>query len=179
MADTQLPSRPAQYFIDEFLVPEWDPSNAMGFDPSAQPGDDAFCPVGTSLDDVGRTYPSITVQRTNETSGGQTGYDFLTANGPGQNRDGQLLVSAYVEDDPDGEGYTGDSGTYSAVDAETLVATLIDEAEGLVLRNANAPGTDFSFVGSYLGADAPDDFDAEPTVRVQQCIVLYSWIRAP
>jgi len=174
---TRLPQRPAKYWIDEFLLPFWDASNAVGFDPSAQPGDEEFLPVATSLDDVGRAYPSLTVQRTNETSGGETTYDFLTADGPGQNRDGQLLVSAYVEDDPDG--YTGDPSTHTAIDASALASTLIDEVESLVLRNANAAGTQLSYVGSQRGADAPDDFDATPTVRVEQCIVTYAWVRRP
>jgi len=68
MPDSQLASRPAKYWIDEFLIPRWDTSNAVGFDPSAAPGDAAFCPVGTSLDDVGQSHPSLTVKRTTETS---------------------------------------------------------------------------------------------------------------
>lgn len=173
---TRLPQRPEQYFIDDVLLPEWQPSGAVGFDvQQSDPSADDFVPVGTSLDDVGEVSPSLTVQRTNETAGGQTGYDFVTADGPGQQRDGQLLVTAYVEDDEDG--YTGDAGTYSTVDASELVDTLINEVEDVVLRRANAPNTDFSYLGAFRAADAPDDFDATPTVRIEQTTIQYGWIR--
>ena len=176
---TQLPSPAAEYLIDQILVPHWDPSQVSGFDISAGMGSDAFCPVGESLDDVGRAYPSLTVARTTETSGGETSYDFLTSSGPGQNRTGQLLVSTYVEDDKTGDGYTGDSGTYSAVDADELAVALRDHVDDIIFDNANAPGTEFSFVGSFPSADVPDDDEASPTVRIEQVVISYSWIREP
>lgn len=174
---TSLPERPPQYFIDELLVPQWDPSTVVGFEPTDDPTDQGFVPVGTSLDDVGESYPSLTVQRTNESSGGETGYDFMTERGPGQNRDGQLLVTARVEDNQDG--YVGDSSTYGTVDAEDLASDLVDEVERICIDNATASGTELAYVGSYSGSDAPNDYDETPTVFIDQCIVLYSWSRTP
>jgi hypothetical protein len=172
----RLPQPPAQYFIDELLLPEWQPSGAVGFDVAlSDPSANGFVPVGESLDDVGESYPSLTVQRSNETSGGETGYDFLTADGPGQNRDGTLLVTARAEDR--GGDYSGDSSTYDSVAADDLVAELIAEVADVCSRRATAPNTEFSFVGAFPGADAPDDFDATPTVRIAQTTVNYAWIR--
>lgn len=171
-------TKPAdQLFIDDVLVPSWDPSGAFGFDPDGtQPGDDAFFPVATSLDEVGEFYPHVTVTRSNETSGGETTYDFLTDNGPGQQRDGQLVVTVRAEDDEDD--YVGDSQTYSSVTAERLVDEFIAEVESVVLANAQGGGTDFSYLGSQRGADAPDDFEPPKTVRIAQCTVSYGWVRA-
>jgi len=172
----RLPQRPAQYFIDEVLLPAWDPSGAVGFDVTVgDPSAEAFISTGTSLDDVGQGYPSLVVQRSNETSGGETGYDFLTADGAGQNRDGTLLVTARAEDRE--ADYSGDSSTYDAVAADDLVAELIAEVADVCSRRATAPNTEFSFVGAFPGADAPDDFDASPTVRIAQTTVNYAWIR--
>jgi hypothetical protein len=172
----RLPQRPPQYFIDEILLPEWDPSGAVGFDVTqGDPSAADFMPTATSVDDVGAAYPSLVVQRTNETSGGQTGYDFLTSDGPGQNRDGNLLVTVRAEDREGG--YTGDSSTYDAVAADDLVAELIAEVADVCSRRATAPNTDFSFVSAFPGADAPDDTDATPTVRIAQTTVQYAWIR--
>jgi hypothetical protein len=172
----RLPQRPSQYFIDEILLPAWDPSGAVGFDVTVgDPSAEAFLPVGTSLDDVGQVYPSLVVQRSNETSGGETGYDFLTSDGPGQNRDGNLLVTVRAEDLEDG--YTGDSSTYDAVAADDLVAELIAEVADVCSRRATAPNTEFSFVSAFPGADAPDDTDVTPTVRIAQTTVQYAWIR--
>lgn len=177
---TRLPKRPEQYFIEDVLLPEWQPSGAVGFDvQQSDPTAEDFLPVATSLDGVGEVYPSLTVQRTTETAGGETGYDFLTTNGPGQNRTGQLLVTARAEEaDADG-GYTGDSSTYAAVDAAALVDTLIDEVEDVTLRRANAPDTEFSYLSAFRAADAPDDFDVTPTVRIEQTTIQYGWIREP
>jgi len=100
---TRLPKRPEQYFIDEVLLPEWQPSGAVGYDVTqSDPSAEDFLPVATSLDGVGEVYPHLTVQRTTETAGGESGYDFMTADGPGQNRTGQLLVTARAEDTEDG-----------------------------------------------------------------------------
>ena len=184
MSKTRLSKSPEQLFIDE-LVGDWNPDGAVAYDPTATPGDDAFIPIGKSLDDVGETYPSLTVQRTNETAPGSTGYNFIAPDGPGQDRTGQLLVTAFAEESE--EGYSGDpaaygesyGGTYDTVAASVLVEELINEVEDVCLRNAEAHETEISPLGSYRGADAPDDFDATPTVRIEQCIVLYSWSRIP
>ncbi|WP_436933694.1 hypothetical protein [Halovenus marina] len=177
MTKTRLSGPAEQVFIDDALLPDWEPSTAVGYD--VQEGDpqaDAFIPVGNSLDDVGEAYPSLTIQRTNETTPGSTSYNFLAPDGPGQDRQGQLLATARAEE---GTTYTGDSATHDAVDADTLVNTLIDEVEDVCLANAEAHQTEISPLGGYRGADAPDDFEATPTVRIEQCIVVYSWQRIP
>lgn len=177
---TRLPQRPEQYFIDGVLLPNWQASGAVGYDVNqSSPSAEEFVPVATSLDRVGRTYPSLTVQRSTETAGGESGYDFITSSGPGQNRTGQLVVSAYAEDTEGDEGYTGDSSTYAAVTAAEIVDTLIDEVEDVCLRQANAPSTKFSYLSAFRAGDAPDDFDATPTVRIEQTTVQYAWIRDP
>jgi len=108
-----LPQRPAQYFIDEVLLPSWEPTEAVGFDPSAAPGTEAFLPVATTLDTVGASYPSLVVQFSSENSGGESTYDYLTPDGPGQNRLGTLLITARAESE---RSYTGDSSTFAARD---------------------------------------------------------------
>jgi len=105
-----LPDRPAQHFMDDVLLPEWDASDALGFDPQASPGTEAFLPVATTLDNVGASYPSLVIQYSNETSGGESTYDYLTPSGPGQNRQGTLLAIARAEAEQGG--YTGDSPQY-------------------------------------------------------------------
>lgn len=178
---TRLSKSPERLFIDVLLSDTnsggWDPSGAVGYDLDDVPGDEGFLPVGTSLDDVGETHPHITVQRSNESSGGETTYDFVTTKGPGQQRDGQLVVTARAEEVEDG--YTGDSVSHGAVDAEALVETLIDEVEDVCLRNAQGGSTGFSYLGSQRGADAPNDYDATPPVMIEQCTVAYGWDRAP
>lgn len=175
MSKTRLD--PVDVFLEQALIPDWQPSNAVGYDLQAQPGDEAFLPVGESLADVGETYPHLTVQRTNETAPGASGYNFITTAGPGQDRSGQLLVSARAEQSQDG--YTGDSGTHAAVDAGDLVGTLLDMVEDTTLANATARDTDFNTLSSYRGADAPNDYDATPPVVIDQCVVSYSWSRLP
>ncbi|WP_226479163.1 hypothetical protein [Natrinema amylolyticum] len=177
MTKTRLSESAEQVFIDDALLPDWEPAGAVGYDPSADPGNEAFVAIGESFEDVGETYPSITVQRTNETAPGGTGYNFVTTNGPGQDRSGQLLVTARAE--AHGEGYTGDSSQYDPVDAEDLVDELINEVEDVCLRNATHTDTEFNGLGSYRGADAPNDYDATPSVMIEQCVVIYSWSRLP
>lgn len=177
MTKTRLSDSAEQVFIDQALLEDWDPAGAVGYDVNANPGEEAFVPIGESLEDVGETYPSITVQRTNETAPGGTGYNFITTNGPGQDRSGQLLVTARAE--AHGNSYTGDPSQYDPVDAEDLVDELINEVEDVCLENATHKDTEFNSLGSYRGADAPNDYDATPTVFLEQCVVLYSWSRLP
>lgn len=176
---TRLPKRPEQYFIDEILLPNWDPAGALGFDPAASPGAEAFLPVATDIGSVGESYPTLVVTYSNETSGGETTYDFLTTNGPGQQRDGQLVATARAEDTEGDEGYTGDASAHSAVDAEAVVDELINEVEDVCLANATPSGTAFSYVGSQRDADVPDDLDATPPVRLADCTIAYGWDRTP
>jgi len=171
-----LPQRPAQYFIDEVLLPSWDPTEAAGFDPSAAPGTEAFLPVATTLDTVGASYPSLVVQFSSENSGGESTYDYITADGPGQNRLGTLLVTARAESERD---YTGDAGTYTAEPARDIVVTLIEATESLVQRNATGGGTEFQTLGSQRGPEAHDDTGVSPPVRLANTQVDYSWLRSP
>lgn len=168
---------PVDVFLEQALIPSWDPAVAVGYDLDATPGDAAFLPVGESLDDVGESYPHLTVQRTNETAPGSTGYNFITAEGPGQDRSGQLLVTARAEK-RDG-GYSGDADLHDPVGADDLVETLLDMVEDTTLANATAEDTDFNSLSSYPGADAPNDYDATPPVMIDQCVVQYSWTRRP
>lgn len=176
---TRLSKRPEQLFIDDVLLQDWQPSGAVGYDPTASQGSDAFFPVATSLEDVGSVYPHLTVARSNESTGGETTYDAMTTDGPAQNRNGQLVVAARAAATEADEEYTGDSSTYSAVDAETLVDELINEVEDLCLRNPQGRNTDFSYLGSQRGADAPNDYDQTSPVFIEQCTIAYGWLRTP
>lgn len=172
----RLPDDPPQIFIDEALVPSWDASRVSGYDVQAAPGDEAFVPVGKDLDDVGSVYPHLTVQFSTETSPGATTYNFISADGsPGQDRTGQLVVTARAEERS--AGYTGDSGTYSAVDADDIAEALIAEVEAAALANATSESTLISPLGSERGADAPNDYEVEPPVMISQCVVTYHWTR--
>ena len=179
MSKTRLSDSAEQVFIDQALLPDWDPAGAVGFDVTAQPGDEAFVAVGESLEDIGQRYPSLTVARTNETASGGTSYSFVTPEGPGQDRTGQLLVTARAEDREADEEYTGNASTYDAVDAESLVDELINEVEDVCLQNATPMDTEFDGLGSFRGADAPNDYDATPPVMIEQCVVTYHWQRLP
>lgn len=173
----QLPDRPARHFIDEVLLPAWDPAEAVGFDPSVETDDAAFLPVATTIDNVGAVYPSLIVQYSNETSGGETTYDFMTSSGPGQHRTGTLIATARAQDR--NGGYTGDSGTFDAEPAEDVVVALVEAVENVCQRRAHAPDSEFDSIGSQRGPDAPDDFNADPPVRLATTQIAYSWSRTP
>jgi len=171
-----LPSRPAQYFIDEVLLPGWQPSEARGYDVTvADPSAEAFIPVATSIDDVGAIYPSLVVQYSNETSGGESTYDFMTSDGPGQNRTGEVVVTARAQDDE--ADYTGDAATYDTAEADDIVVELVTAVENTVQRSAAGGATDFETLGSQRGPDIPDDYDQDPPVRLADAQVSYSWVR--
>jgi hypothetical protein len=173
---SRLPQSPPDVFIDQALLPSWDTSGAVGFDPSASPGDEAFLAVGQSLDAVGEVYPHITVQFSTESSPGQTTYNFIDEDGsPGQDRRGQLVVTARAEAQTE---YTGDSGTYAAVPADTLVEELIAEVEATALDNATAASTDISPLGSQRGADQPNDYEVTPPVMMTSCTISYYYARS-
>jgi len=173
-----LPSRPAQYFITEVLLPGWQPSEARGFDVTlSDPSAEAFLPVATSIDDVGAIYPSLVVQYSNETSGGESTYDFVTSNGPGQTRTGELLVTARAQDRE--ADYVGDSAAYDAAEADDIVAELTEAVENVCQRNAGGGATEFQSLGSQRGPDIPDDYDQDPPVRLADVQISYSWTRRP
>jgi hypothetical protein len=172
-----LPDRPAQHFIDEVLLPLWDAADARGFDPAVAPGSEAFIPVATTLDNVGASYPSLIIQYSNETSGGESTYDYLTPQGPGQNRQGTLLAIARVEAEQGG--YTGDAAQYDAVPADDLAVELVQAVENVCQRAAAGGDSEFQTVGSQRGPEAPDDRDISPPVRIANTQVDYSWLRRP
>lgn len=176
---SRLPKRPQQLFIDDILIPAWDPSGAHGYDLAAGPEDEAFLPVATSIDDVGASYPSLVVTYSSETSGGETTYDFMTDSGPGQQRNGQLVATARARDTEADQGYTGAAAIYSAVDAASIVDTLIAEVEDVCLRNQQGDETEFSYLGSQRGPDVPDDLDETSPVRIADCTIAYGWDRTP
>lgn len=169
------PVDPAQAMID-FLIAQWDPAQVRGYDPSAT-GTDAYLPVATTIDDVGAVYPSLVVTFSNETSGGETTFDFQTANGPGQSPDGTLLATARAADRDDG--YVGDSATYSAADADDITDEIATHALNICRNHPLAPGTDFTSVGGQRGPDVPDDTDDEPPVRITQRQLDYAALWVP
>jgi hypothetical protein len=171
-----LPDRPAQHFIDEILLPSWDPADAAGFDPNASPGDEAFLAVANTLDNVGAEYPTLVVQYSNETSGGESTYDYLTPSGPGQNRNGTLLAVARAEAERE---YAGDSATQAAEPASDIVVKLVEAVENVCQRNATGGSSAFETVGSQRGPEAPDDDAVNPPVRMANCQVSYSYLRSP
>lgn len=170
-----LPEKPDEYFRQEFLLNYWDKTNTKGYDPS-----DGTMPTGTSLSNVGAKYPSIVVSFSNETSGGQTGYDYLDTadNRPGQTRQGSLVCTIRAEDDPEGPltGRYEKDGT-TAVTAQRIVTLIRQEIERICTENANAENTEFNFVSATPTADVPDDLDQDPAVRIEDTTVLYSWLR--
>lgn len=171
-----LPDRPAQHFIDEILLPSWDPADAAGFDPNASPGEDAFLPVANTLDNVGADYPTLVVQYSNETSGGESTYDYIGPDGPGQNRNGTLLAIARAEAEAD---YVGDEANYTAEPAADIVVKLIEAVENACQENATGGTSEFQSVGSQRGPEAPDDDEVNPPVRIANCQVDYSYLRSP
>lgn len=174
-----LPRKPDVYFLTEFLIERWDPSNTVGFDPTANPGDEAFLDTADSFNKTGDGYPQFTVQTTGEeSSGGTTSYDYLTNNGPGQNRNGTLTAQVRVEDTDDGSGYTGDATTYGAVDAERLATLIRQEIERICQDNPTGADTEFSFVGSNEN-HVPDETDSTLVVRRAGCTLSYGWLRSP
>lgn len=173
----QLPDDPDQYFINEILLDgtSWNPSEVHGYDPNTSAGSESWFPYGTSLDNVGQSYPSLTVQYSNETSGGESTYDYMTQQGPGQNRNGSLVATARVQEQ-DGDYETPDGST---VKADALAGDLIQQVEAVCARNAAGADTQFRHLGSQRGADTPDDREETPIVRMASCTISYSWRREP
>lgn len=176
MSTRTPPTEPEQEMID-FLVANWNPSEVRGYDPTAGPGESAHLPVADTIDAVGAVYPSLIVSFSNETSGGETTYDFMTENGPGQSPQGTLLATARAADRE--SGYTGDAGSYSAVDARTIIDEIAGHALDICRQHPLAPGTKFSHVGGQRGPDVPPDFDVTPPVRLSQRQLDYGALYVP
>jgi len=170
----QLPERPDKYIINEVLVPNWDTSDALGYDPTAQPGTDAHLTTATTVDNVTAHDPSLIVSYSNETTTGESTYEFITANGPASRPVGTVIVTARAESDPDG--YTGDAGTYNAISGDDLVVTLIEAAENAAHTIPDGGTTDLEFVGVERGPDAPHDFDTDPTVYQANTRIRYGYL---
>ena len=183
MARYSLPDRPARHAID-YLLAAWNPAYARGYDITVStPSAEAFCPIATSLDDVGSSHPSIVVTASQPGgTAGESTWDFVTSNGPGQNRQGTLLatIRAQDRDDDSNTGYTGDSATYSGVSATEIVEELADAVERVVMEDPVTPqATQFSYLGSQRPADVPDDFEDSPPTRLAQVELRFGWIRTP
>jgi len=172
-----LPEPPDEYYIEEFLLDgsSWHPSAVYGYDPNADYGESAWFAYGTKLDNVGESYPSLIVSASNEVAGGESTYQYMTPEGPGQNRNGSLVATARVQEQ-DGDYSTPDGST---VKADTLADKLIDEVENVCARNAAGADSLFTSLGSQDGPDAPDDTEEKPYVRIQSCTISYSWRRSP
>jgi len=172
-----LPETPDQYFIEEFLLDDmsWHPSDVYGLDPNATPSESAWFAYGTKLDTVGASYPSLVISYSNETAGGESTYQYMTPDGPGQNRNGSLVATARVQEQ-DGDYSTPDGST---VDASTLADAIISEVENVCARNAAGGSSLWTSLGSQSGPDAPDDTEEKPYVRIQSCTISYSWRRSP
>jgi len=171
-----LPDRPAQHFIDAVLLPNWDPATAQGYDVHAPPESEAFLPVATSIDNVGAVYPSLIIRYSNETSGGETTYDFMTDAGPGQTRTGELIATVRAQDRSGG--YAG-SDAHEPLDADDLVVALAEAVEALVARTATGGTSAFQTLGSQRGPDIPPDLEEDPPVRLADAQISYSWVRQP
>jgi hypothetical protein len=148
----------------------------VGFDVNAPPDSDAFLPVATSLSNVGAGYPSLVIQYSNETSGGESTYDFLTSEGPGQNRQGTLLAIARAEAE---QGDFAGSPSATPQPARDLVVELVEEVERIAITNATGADSEFRTIGSQRGPEAPDDMDVSPPVRIANCQIDYSYSRNP
>jgi len=171
-----LPKQADLYFLQDFLAPLWDETNTVGFNPNTTTGDGVLR-ADTSFNKLGDTYPQFTVQTTGEeSSGGTTSYDYLTNDGPGQNRNGTLTAQVRVEDTDDGSGYTGDSGTYSAVEADRLATLIRQEIERICIENPTGADTKFSFVGSNAN-HVPDETNNTLAVRREALTLSYGWFR--
>jgi hypothetical protein len=167
----------AKYIIKQILAPNWSPSNTVGFDPNVSLGDGAFLPFAPNLDLVGAPYPSLTVTRSNETSGGASTYDYLTTSGPGQTRNGSLVItaSAEVRDDD----YVGDSQSYSTRSADELVTLLRQEVERICSNNPTGGSTDIAAIGAFPAGDTPDQRapGEGSVVRTDATTITYAWPR--
>jgi len=167
--------RPESALVD-LLVAEWTPSNVHGFDVSAGPQSDAYLPLATTIDNVRAPYPSLVVSFSNETTAGESTYDFLTPDGAGQSRTGTALATVRAEDRPP-EGYDTPSG--DRVRAEQLVDDIAEEALRIALATPTGAGTPFTSVGGQPGPDVPDDTGQEPPVRIAQRELRFARLNEP
>lgn len=172
-----LSKQPQIHFLQDLLKVKWKPANVVGYDVTVTSGE-SLIKADDSFEKLGEYYPQFTVQMAgDESSGGESGYDFISADGPGQNRLSTLTAQARVEDPLDKDvGYTGDSNTYAEVDAETLVELIRKEIERVCNDNPTAPGTDFSFVSAIHG-QIPDESNSSRAIRKDGAVIQYGWLK--
>jgi len=158
---------------DEFmglLISEWDDTETRGYDVN-----DGSLPLSDSIENVGSTYPSLIISFSNETSPNETGYSFLGETGPGSDNTGSLIATARAQDDADNDPtYENDGGT--AVRADTICKEIIHHVREIARSNAAGGSTEFSFIGTEMAGNAPDDLSQDPPVRLTQCTILYGWV---
>lgn len=180
MPTNQLPSKPSKHCIREVLRPGWDPSSVRGYDITIDDlSNDASLTDATSIRQISEVFPSLVVSTSQPgISGGSTTYDFTTPKGPGQNRTISLLATARAEV---GRDYVGDSTTYSATDAETIVEEIIRHVEDICFETSNGGSSDFSYVGCQRSADAPiEDNDSDgPVTWLAQAEIRAGHLRSP
>lgn len=166
---SQLNDRPENIFMD-LLASEWTPSNVRGYDVNT-----VDLPLADSIENVGAVYPSLIVSFSSETSTGNTTYDYISNSGPGSNNNGELIATVRAQDDEDNDpSYTNSNDP--AVRADEIAYEIIQEVERITRDNATGANTDFGHLGGQRGADAPDDLEESPPVRIEQFQVSYNWI---
>jgi len=176
MSPRSLPKKPDRLFIEDVLVPDWEPDNVRGFDASVKdPARESFIPIATSIDRVGEIYPSLIVSWSNESAGGATTYEYMDDGNPGQQRSGLLIAAARAEEE---ETYVGDSNNYSAVDAERIIFEILNEVENICMDNADGGSTDWYYIGSSPSSQPDDTMGEGETVAMDQVTVSYAWLRS-
>lgn len=163
---------PEQEFM-ELLINEWDPTEVRGYDVST-----GSLPLADSLDNVGSKYPSLVVQFSNQTTGGDSTYEFLSETGPGGVPAGSLVVTARAQDDDNNEpSYEGDGG--AAARADRITQEIIHHVREIARANPTGGSTAFAALGANRTADAPDDDSQTPTVRLASVTIQYSFLEQP
>jgi len=165
---------PEREFMD-LLAAEWDPSEVRGYDVN-----DGSLPLADSLDNVGAVYPSLVVQFSNQTTGGDSTYEFISGDdaGPGAVPTGSLVATARAQDDDDNQpSYENDGGT--AARADLITQEIIHHVREIARANATGGTTGFEVLGANRTADAPDDDSQTPTVRLASVTIQYSFLELP
>jgi hypothetical protein len=74
--------------------------------------------------------------------------------------------------------YAG-AASFDTVTARDLVVEIIEEVERVAQANATGGQSEFQTIGSQRAAEAPDDLDVSPPVRLANCTIQYSYLRRP
>lgn len=180
-APPSLPKDP-KLLIRDVLLDRWDPTATYGYDPTVAPHKDSGLSLNRGWWDENdfSVHVAITAggggNNTNNIGLSGSGYDFLTADGPGQDRRPRFLLTAFAEAHPDEQQRYGAS-------AEDLAWDLGSHAESALLA-ANAseapdalPSPLVSIATDALGS-IPDT-DGTPVTHTRQIEVLLAWPRMP